>query len=127
MSAHTSRDPIIGITSALNDSNHEIHSGVTVLMIPAGRSSLQICQVIIDHGADINAYNTFGITSLTEAIHWGYKESKCRLLAKGPDPDWVEGRSGHLEQHAEGITDNQRIIPLNERDVAGVEYGRRAW
>jgi hypothetical protein len=62
-------------------------NGVTALMLSTGCCTTRTCRIILSRGADVNAYDIFGMTALTEAIHLGHKEAVELLLAKGADPN----------------------------------------
>ena len=43
-------------------------------------------ELLVSHGADVNARNCHNNTALHEASYWGYKETVCKLLEVGADP-----------------------------------------
>jgi hypothetical protein len=58
-------------------------------------ASLEVVQLLIERGADVDAVDHRGVTPLWYAVRWGYEEAAAALLAAGADP-WrpvVAGRS----------------------------------
>jgi len=57
--------------------------GWTALMFAASEGNTDICKLLINHGADVNAKNNYGWTALTVATDNGKREIIDLLLSKG--------------------------------------------
>lgn len=57
----------------------------TALMSAAGEGNLEITRLLLDHGADINAYAFWGQTALLEAAVDGHPDVVKLLIARGAD------------------------------------------
>lgn len=75
--------------SALND-GADVNTGLvadlgTPLIMAASSGAFPAVQLLIDHGADVNAVDSEGFTALISAVMSNNKESVQLLIAKGAD------------------------------------------
>jgi ankyrin repeat protein len=76
----------------------------SLLMLAALEGNAAISELLVAHGADINAVNNFGETALSIAAHKGHVRLTTWLIAKGASTncrphgqqlnDWVRETSG---------------------------------
>ncbi len=108
----------------------EASTGITALHIAAGEDSVEIVQLLIDEGADVNARGfAAGVTALHQAALFGRAENARILLENGAD---VNARdSGGRTPLATGLSvlENEHLMktttPERQREVAEVlrDYG----
>ena len=60
-------------------------AGNTPLMMAVIEGDEQICGLLIDKGADVNAVNKHGGNTLARAAHFGHKELVEKLIGRGAD------------------------------------------
>jgi|GEM_PF-2365874 len=65
----------------------EISSGVTALITASVRGHLDTVQVLLEHGADVNAQDNTGSTALILAACYGHADIVRALLDHGADPN----------------------------------------
>ena len=71
-----------------NGANTNIHSNIekwTPLIRAANKGSIDICKILIEHGADVNAKTRVGRTALHNAVQNGNLELVKLLIAHGAD------------------------------------------
>jgi len=57
------------------------------LLSAAGRGNLDDLELLLSHGADVNAKNKYGVTALHSAKIQGYEDTVKFLVSKGADPN----------------------------------------
>jgi ankyrin repeat protein len=87
--------------------------GVTKLIVSVSSASPAMCQALLNSGADPNAYDSFGMTALMEAIYYGNKEAALLLLSNGADPNHFA--SGSLHMAGEWTKRNQIAATYQEK------------
>ncbi|HCB64081.1 MAG TPA: hypothetical protein DEP20_01765, partial [Fusobacteria bacterium] len=83
------------------DVNAKKQDGITALMAAAKNGHKEVCQLLIEKGADVNAVSMLG-TALTKAAKGGHKELCQMLIEKGADVNAVGLRGPALTKAAEG-------------------------
>jgi len=72
------------------------NDGVSVLNIAAGAGHKEVVEMLLAHGADVNAGGRFKVTPLASAAFKGYTEVAAVLLAHGADPRCVDSSNPPL-------------------------------
>ncbi len=72
----------------------ERSSGKTPLILAASKGNLEICSLLVKHGADVNATDTWGSTALQESAYWGHLAVVAFLLKQGANVN--DGGDGGL-------------------------------
>ncbi|CAH1955829.1 unnamed protein product [Acanthoscelides obtectus] len=74
------------------------HTGYTALHYAARNGHLDVCKLLIDSGANINAVTNGGVTALSRAASTGHKEIVEYLLGKNADP-FIQDSDGKTALH----------------------------
>jgi len=93
--------------------------GSTCLIVAAGGGDVDICRLLIDHGAALDACGPRAFTALDVAAGFGHADVCGVLLQKGADPnvrDW-EGATPLILSSETGSTDVCRLLLANGADV----------
>lgn len=61
--------------------SHPIHKGATALHVSAAKGYTRVMKLLLQSGANVNALDKDGWTSLHAAAHWEQEEA-CRILAE---------------------------------------------
>ncbi|VEN64744.1 unnamed protein product [Callosobruchus maculatus] len=74
------------------------HTGYTALHYAARNGQLDVCKLLIENGANINAVTNGGVTALSRAASTGNKDIVEYLLSKDADP-FVKDSDGKTALH----------------------------
>ena len=90
-------------TRALIDQDYNVKSygfhGLTGLMVAAGKGNMEMCRLLLERGADINAHHDSG-SVLMWAVSSGNRRLVTDLLSQGADPDWKSAMGADAGGHA---------------------------
>ncbi len=86
-------------------------AGTTPLIVAAGGDCVDAVDVLLTHGANVNATNSDGWTALIKATAAGYPDVVKRLLAKGADVS-IEDSLGRTATLYASRADRQEIAEL---------------
>jgi len=64
------------------------HGGNTALMFAAREGDLESVKILVAAGADVDDHDAWGVTAITLAAHYDYRNVCLFLLEHGADPNW---------------------------------------
>ena len=96
--------------------------GAKPLYWASGKGDKDLCELLIDRGADVNDKNEYGDTPLHEASYWGYKDVCALLIERGADVN-AKNNSGETPVHC--ATYHDVCIIWSVRKASRTGCGRR--
>ncbi len=112
---------------------HDPLSGTTLLITAASKGLVDVCKILIDNGADVNAKDDCGYTPLHEAAYRGHLKVYELLLDNGANinatdkygrtPLYEAASGGHLKVYElllEKCADKDTIV--NAKDIDGCTF-----
>jgi ankyrin repeat protein len=111
--------------------------GYSPLTAAAGSGNREVCQLLVDHGADVNQIDIDGQVPLCLAAHEGRMDICADLIEQGADVHAKTG-GGWTALHGAAVKGDLRICELlvehgadptveNEKDMTAVDLGRVVW
>jgi ankyrin repeat protein len=67
------------------------------LLLAAGEGRLNAVRYLLDHGADLNAFDSTGNTALTEATYYGHVSVIKELLVRGANINYLSSAGTPLD------------------------------
>lgn len=96
--------------------------GKTALMIATGCATTAMCRLLFHDGADPDETDTYNMTALCDAIHWGHLEAVRFLLEHKADPNHIVDER-RLQPTTPGKDNHEMFAPwIQSRDEAAAKY-----
>lgn len=108
--------------------------GLTALMVAASNGNEEICEILLDHGADRSIKNPAGLTACDMAREGGYTEIVSMLenipeivdLVPLPEPEEIEGKNeglglGDMLDGEIKTSSNDEILEITVREPEKIE------